>query len=326
MKSVKAKRGRPPANKDLDLTSLKNFNINNQFPPYQIVGSKTADQHPTLSDATSVTYVYIKCNDPKTFELLMDSLKIKSKFVMMIFDATGFCYTNDRKTLSNNKVADFECKIFPDNLVAYSMSDVRKRYFLLINVEEMHKIFKSIPSKTEFSMSYCGYDDGAEVLHINYVDLERKKKSNFAITITRVPVNYMVVKIPASLNQGSIVMMESKEFEKTCKNKQSLDYKIMHITSTRKGISFSVGSVNGNFTGDTIYSECKKLVIIRKPTMPIKVSVSLAKFIKYLKLHKISDSVKLYIGPVEQLIIEYTIGNGLGVFQLIVPQEMVLRT
>lgn len=331
---TKRTRGRPKKNTSLNLYEIgkmKNVNINNQYPPNLIIlDKKTAE----IIDDPNVDYsIFMQCDKPKVFETLLDGFKGKNKRINLVFTKSGVIF-NQSNFKAQSDMVKFECKIFPNNLLAYKMKEDDE--VVQIEIDQLFKIFKTIPKNHIFSFSVhkINYQRIFRIVNVD-PDTVRNK-----FTDHRINLNDMIGYYPIKLNvdekgnlpeYDAIVMFEADEFQKICKN-INLFTNIFTITCTEvitenKEVTYCVvfeyskPPLNASITN----TQCPKFVFLKYPTINIKNTYNMESFIKYIKSAKFSTIIKMYLSNIYPLIIEYSVEPGLGVIQIFVQSQNKIK-
>ena len=309
MSNMKKKRGRPPKNKDLNLLSDTNkFNINksNIFPPNKINFNETA----VIIDEKKTGYlVYIECDKPEILEAIFDILKAKTKQVTFIFTHTGIIFTKNK---DNQSMTNYECKLFPNNLLKYEMIDNKKNNHIVainIDIDNIHKIIKTIKKGSIFSLT---------IFQRNAKSYLKLKEGNDMYTIDLKSItSYKLMKYVKDTKYDVIFMFEAEEFKKICKK--------IELFSPEFNIDYSfkkIDNINFNYkineiSYKSVMVESPKFIFIKKSKKLIGNKFKMSSMIKYVKCAKFSTIVKIYLSSNHPLIIEYDVGN-LGTFQIFI--------
>jgi hypothetical protein len=327
----KRKRGRPKKNKELNLYEIdsdKNVNINNLYPPNLIVLNKIATK---ILDIDADYTVHMECNKPKVFEILLDGFKGKNKHINLVFTKSGLIFNQGNFSIQKDMVK-FECKIFPDKLISYSIND--RDEVVQVEIDSLFKIFKTIPKDHIFSFSIHKIEQ-RKIFRIVNIDPDpvRNKFSDHRVCLNDI-IGYCPIRLKRDTEGNlpqydAIVMFEADDFQKMCKN-IGLFTNIFTITCTKitneNGIDHCVIFEYNKppMNASIVHTQCKKFIFLKYPETDIKNEYNMESFIKYIKSAKFSTIIKLYLSRTEPLIIEYSVEPGLGTFQIFVqPQNKI---
>jgi hypothetical protein len=318
-------RGRPPRNDglNLSLTSTDNYN-NNSKNIWPI--STVEDGAVKFSENDDRNYIAcFKSDKPEVFLTLFEAFKGRYDYIAMIFSKSGVEIKHLNGDIRNDMVKAI-AKIFPEHLQKYLL---KKETTIKTRINDIFKIFKSIPKKTEFWLAI------KEIKNYKNLEIIYKYKGHVKkmATVLR-PVlceNKFICNYPDSYNV--IAILNSDLFARSCKDMQAFN--------TTCEISYQHDSVKGPeiiFTSeedtrvkceiflsplsDSNGKVNKHFNFIKYSTNSITGKYNIMSFNKYTKCSKISQIVKLYLSNINPLIIEYDVGKT-GTLQLFVQSQLV---
>jgi len=313
------KKGRPKKNKNLNINdAIHDINTSNLYPPNIIISTKMANKIINTKEIEHT--VRVSCDKPSMFATLLDCIKGKDKYINIMFDKTGFSFTQTDNI--HKDMIRYECKIFPDKLSAYDLSVDRE--VIKIELELLIKTLKSIPK--DHIVTFLVYSgDNKRFFRILSNDRDKKIKS-YVDTI--ININGTIGYSPITLKNKdtkyeTIYKQESVDFHKNCVKINSFTnvFNIMCSELTKGEIVIDYSYEVGNLCSSIRNPQSFNFVFISTPSSMVKSTFNVGALLKLSKLHKISPVIKIYLSNSEPLIIEYTIGDGMGLMQIFCSQQ-----
>jgi hypothetical protein len=313
------KKGRPKKNKNLNLGDpINDINTKNLYPPNTIVLDKLANI--IVNDKELDHTVYASCDKPAMFATLLECIKGKDTYINIMFDKTGFIFTQADNT--HKEMIKYECKIFPDKLIKYDISVDRE--VVKIELDLLIKTLKCIPKDNIVIFLVYSSEDKRTFRIVNrYKNPKISKYTDTIINITGV-LGYTPITCKKTDNRYDVIYkQEAAEFHKNCVmiNKFSKTFNIICSNYTENTYMLDYNYGQGNMQSFIRNPPSENFMYVTLPSNTVKSTFNITAILKPSKLHKISPVVKIYLSNTEPLIIEYTIGDGIGLMQIFCSQH-----
>jgi len=282
------KKGRPKKNKNLNINdAIHDINTSNLYPPNIIISTKMANKIINTKEIEHT--VRVSCDKPSMFATLLDCIKGKDKYINIMFDKTGFSFTQTDNI--HKDMIRYECKIFPDKLSAYDLSVDRE--VIKIELELLIKTLKSIPK--DHIVTFLVYSgDNKRFFRILSNDRDKKIKS-YVDTI--ININGTIGYSPITLKNKdtkyeTIYKQESVDFHKNCVKINSFTnvFNIMCSELTKGEIVIDYSYEVGNLCSSIRNPQSFNFVFISTPSSMVKSTFNVGALLKLSKLHKIITS------------------------------------
>jgi hypothetical protein len=313
---MKKKIGRPKKNNTLDFNVPleNNLNSKNIWPINKIKSDKELKKpHKNYK-----YLVYFKSDNSKIFESILSIIGGRYIYLHFIFDETGLSLKHHSEDILSD-ISQFKCKILHDKLLDYR---IKKKTEFKIELKELHKIFKSIPSKTPFSF-LVGSNNKSSSLYLDIVYNDNNKKNRFGTSISNILTN--AENNIQQYNYDLIILIEASIFAKECENIKRFS-NILEMSYSKN--IFTMSCKANKITYSCSFEANNKTILFKENiSKPIISNIfSLSSFNKYVKFAKISNMVKIYMKNSKPLIIEYDLKDKIiyGVTQILVsPQQNI---
>jgi hypothetical protein len=321
----KKKPGRPPSkNKIMNLQDINNnkennFNEINAW-PLSIIRLRKIPLDKLIEKDDLEYNISLTLEHSKILYSLLNIIKGSYDFIIMVF-LVKLCYiTYYIENKNNNDTIHFETILYPDQ-INYKF---KKKCIIKINIKLLMSILKVIPKGQQFQFTLSDINNKPRInkLTISY--------SNFRDTVFNSEVflyNNFVLEKPDNRSfikkqHSLIIILDSKLFcEDILSSLEFHNFITIKYNFLKRVLKFKT---NTKLLYKVYYKEGKKCKFLITPNKNIEISIFINPLQKYLKLHKSSNIIKLYISnpkDIPFMICEYDILPSLGTAHIYVQTQ-----